>query len=167
MTIRTRIAEVFWKRRHRVYPAGLAQSLFDEFVEKAIASPEALHLNAANAARYETKAKLYRIAIILLALVSEEQKNPKFSSVRNNFESKVFPPSIEQEGVQLLTEVKTAMRDFSDLLTERRELSWARAWLQDIGLDEANPAALAMLGLHWMDYYIMVVKTLRELRPSA
>ncbi len=162
---------MFWKRKHKVEATELAQSLLNEFVYK-IAGDAAkdfdLRLDAATTARYEVKTRLYRLAAVLMALIGEERKNPRFLAVRDRIESNVFPSSPD-EGASLLAEVRTAMRDLNDLLApagQQRWMSWARAWLQDIGVEETNPVTLHLFATHWMDYYIMVVDSLREFKPA-
>ncbi len=161
---------MFWKRKHKVAATELAQSLLKEFVRNIVGdAAKNLYLDTATTARYEAKTRLYQLAAVLMALKGEEGRNPRFLPVREHLESNVFPSSPD-EGASLLAEVRTAMQKLNDLLApagQRKEMSWARAWLQGIGVDETNPATLALFATHWMDYYIMVVETLREFNPAA
>lgn len=161
---------MFWKRKHKVEARELAESLFDEYIRKIVVdAAKNFRLDAAMIAPFEAKTKLYQMATVLMALKGEERRNPRFLSVTQHLESKVFPSSFE-EGAAVLAEIRTAMRDLNDLLApsgQRREMSWARAWLQDIGVDETNPVRLALFATHWADYHIMVVKTLREFNSAA
>jgi hypothetical protein len=159
------------KRKHKVEASELAQALVDEHVRKIIVDvAKNLHLNAATRARYETKMKLYQFTAVLMALMVAEQKNPRFHAVRVHFESYFFPPTPKQ-GAQHLAKVKKAMLDLNDLLTpagrQEKPTLWARAWLQDIGIDETNPATLILIEHWWISYYVSVTKTLREFNPSA
>lgn len=152
-------------------PTVLAESLVDEHVRKIVVDvAKDLHLDAATRARYETKMKLYQFTSVLMALMVEEQKNPRFHAVRDHFERNFFPPSPKQ-GAQRLAEVKKAMWDLNDLLSpagrQGKETLWARAWLQDIGIDETNPVTFILIEHHWISYYVSVTKTLREFNPSA
>lgn len=58
-----------------------------------------------------------------------------------------------------LEAVKSAMKDIDELISEKRELFWARNWFSGIGHDEINPTTLVMfvrlVGLN--------TKSLREL----
>ena len=44
-------------------------------------------------------------------------------------------------------------------------MSWARKWLLNVGVDESNPATLALFALNWMDYYILITKSLKDFNP--
>jgi len=161
----------FRKRKHGVEASELAQSLLDEFIRKIVADVKDLQLDAPTRERYEAKTRLYQFAAVLIALIREERTNTRFLAVRDHLERCIFPPSLDQ-GKDLLTEVRAAMRDLGHLLDpgeerRRKEMSWARAWLQEIGVDETNPATLALFAIHWMEYFIMVTKSLREFSPVA
>jgi len=160
---------MFWKRKHKVEATELAQSLLNEFVHKIVVyAPDDLCLDAIMTARYEIKAKLYQLAAVLMALMVEEGKNAGFLPVREHLEADIFPSSPDVAG-SLLAEVKTAMQDLNDLFApgQRKQMSWARAWLNEIGVDETNPATLTLYACHWMDYYTMVVKSLGEFNPKV
>jgi hypothetical protein len=98
----------------------------------------------------------------------EEQSNSRFSAVRKSLEGLVF--TMPQEvGMPFLEDLRTAMQDLNELLSssnERRELSWARAWFQAIGMDETNPVDLALFAVAWMDAYVAVTKGVRDLNPA-
>lgn len=158
---------MFWKRKHKVEATELAQSLLNEFVDKIVGDvAKDLRLDAVTTARYKAKTRLYQLAAVLMAVMGEERRNPRFLAVREHLERNVFPSSPD-EGARPLEEVRTAMLDLNNLITppgQQREMSWARAWLQDIGLEETNPVTLALFATHWLDYYIIVVDALREFK---
>ena len=58
------------------------------------------------------------------------------------------------------------MRRFNSLIEEKKEFSWARAWLNDVGIDETNPATLMIFVLGWMDLYIVVKQAIRTFQPA-
>ena len=42
---------------------------------------------------------------------------------------------------------------------------WARNWLSCVGVEENNPATLALFALNWMDYYIAINDALKDFNP--
>src|SRR6266568_5660193 len=107
---------MFWKRKHKVAPAELAEALLNEFIRGETGDPmKNLTLDAPAASRFHEKAYLYKLGAVLLSLAREEQKDSRFSAVRAEFERRVFPPTPEQ-GAALLAEIKNAMQDLSALL---------------------------------------------------
>ena len=156
---------MFWKRKRRIESKELARSLEEEFV---VATParvaKGLDITDENRARFEAKARLYSEAVILLILASEERKSASFAAVREHFERLVFPPT-KEEGQAILEDIKAAMRSFSSLIEEKKEMSWSHAWLHESGVSQTNPASLALFASFWMDFHIVVTKALREFQP--
>jgi hypothetical protein len=110
------------------------------------------------------KCIIYRIAIVLMVLISEEKGRGKLLDLRIAFEKMIFgEPS--QESSRLLKEVQLAMKDLSDLLfaDSPKQMTWAKNWLHSIGIEEHNPVDLAMVAYKWMELYIVCVKTIREI----
>ena len=157
---------MFWKRKRRVESEELARSLEKEFVATTPAcAAKGLEITQENRARFEEKARLYSEAVILLILASAEQKSAGFAAVREHFERLVFPPT-KEDGQAVLADIKTAMRGFRSLIEQKKEISWAHAWLQEAGVIETNPATLALFASYWMDLYAIVTKALREFQPA-
>jgi hypothetical protein len=70
----------------------------------------------------------------------------------------------------MLDEVRCAMRDLAELITpdgKPRHLSWASKWLNTVGIDESNPAALHLFALHWTEHFITVNKSIKLFDPIA
>src|SRR2546426_4393846 len=107
---------MFWKRKHKVAPADLADALLNEFV-RSVTFDAAKHLglDAPAVARFEEKASLCKIASVLMALANEEQNNPGFLAVRTELERRIFSATPEQD-TGLLAEIKDAMRDLGALI---------------------------------------------------
>ena len=158
-----------FKRKPKVDPNEIAQSLVTEFVDNTIFDDRPqLRFNGDVEPHYRAKSRLYRIAIVLMALMSQEQKNAKFSTVRISFERLVFPPT-QAKGFRLLQSVRSAMQNLSELLWPTdtpREMSWAMAWLGDVGITEIDPVDLMLFSTRWMDSYVMITNVLEEMRPS-
>src|SRR5947209_2600724 len=105
-----------FKRKHKVNPTELARVLLNEFVNNTtLEAKPRLRMEVDKESYYRAKSRLYRIALVLLALMSEEQKNPQFSKVKESLEVLVFPES-QEEGMLFLEEIKSAMRHLSELL---------------------------------------------------
>jgi hypothetical protein len=63
-----RSVRTVWKRKHKVEPTELAQVLVDSFVRKIVDAglgKDILHFDAATTVRYETKTRLYQLAVVL------------------------------------------------------------------------------------------------------
>jgi hypothetical protein len=157
-----------FNRKRKVDPNELAQSLVTEFVDDTTFDDRPqLELTADIEPHYRAKSRLYRIAIVLMALMSHEQRNPKFSTVRLSFEALVFPQT-QAKGYRLLQSVRSAMQNLSELLwptDNPKELSWAVAWLQDVGITDVNPVDIVLFSKRWMDSYVMIANVLDEVRP--
>jgi hypothetical protein len=113
------------------------------------------------------KLLLYQYASVLIAVLGAEHRDKTFLPVRVHLERHFFPPSFAQ-GADLLDEVRSAMRDLGVLIqpeVPRRELSWARRWLSSVGIQEDNPATLAMFAHRWPAHFATVVEALRHFRP--
>jgi hypothetical protein len=61
------------------------------------------------------------------------------------------------------------MQNLSELFfpaEKPREMLWAKAWLDDIGVNEINPIDLSLFAMRWMDSYVMIIKVLGDVKPS-
>jgi hypothetical protein len=159
---------MFWSQKRSIASADLAEALLEEFIYRTtFDASTSLRLDAPSVARFADKAHLYKLASVLIALGREEQTNSRFAAVRAEFERRVFPPT-QEEGAGLLVAIKFAMKDLSTLLFLRdnpKEMSWARHWLLDIGVDETNPSRLFLFAIYWMDFHIMTSKALQSFKP--
>jgi len=151
-------------------PTGIAESLFKEFIQtKHCRLPECVPEEPAVVA----KIRLYQFASLMLAILNEEQTKPSYALVRGHLERLFgFSLSPDEKGVKLLTDVRYAMSDLSDLLIlisreNPAPFTWSLRWLASIGVDENNPAKLVLFSLNWIEYYKAVVDSLREITPVA
>ena len=153
------------QRKHKVNATELAQVLLNDFVNNTTldAKPN-LTMEADKESYYRAKSRIYRVALVLIALISEEQQDPQFSKVKESLEVLVFPEA-QEEGILFLEEIKSAMRHLSELLfpaEQPREMSWALNWLHGIDIEETNPVTLSLFAMRWMDSYVMIKETLGE-----
>jgi hypothetical protein len=162
-----------------IKPELLAETLFTELLQRQHCDiPAHVHVEPESIPAIESKIRLYQFSSVLLAVIATAQTKPEFLPVQDHLERLFFPPTAQQ-GAGLLMDVRGAMKDLSELLdlTEEngpnlssktgRSMSWARNWLASAGIDEHNPAILALFALNWMHYYIMVTKSLSEFSPVA
>ena len=108
-----------------------------------------------------------QLAMLIMALANKEQSDVSFCPVRLHLEGLVFP-SAQSEGEKLLADMKKAMQDMSAITTgsaKGHERSWARTWLSEMGIQEYDPTVLALFGLHWLNYYIMLSDIIDDFRP--
>ena len=152
--------------KHRVAPAELADALLSEFVASTpTIAGKKLTLDEITRPRFDKKALICGIASVLLALAREEEGNPRFTAVRAELERRIFPVKPTRSGIVILDDVKRAMNDLSALLFpngQPQEISWARNWLLDIGVDESNPVTLALLAMYWLDFHATASKALQS-----
>jgi hypothetical protein len=72
-----------FKRKAKFDSAEIAQALFNEFVENTTFDDRPkLALTVDIEPRYRAKSRMYRIAVVLMALMSQEQKSPSPMSGR-------------------------------------------------------------------------------------
>ena len=157
----------FGRRKVKAPPDEIADSFLSEFVENDNLAPSIeLDLTPEQQQCYRSKCKIYRLALVLMALMNDEHENPAVLQVRQSIETKVFHLP-DEHSCPLLQHVQSAMTDLQALLgpnDNRRELSWARAWFEAIGVDATNPADLVLFSCSWMDDYVAATKSLREFR---
>lgn len=110
---------------------------------------------------FDGKMTLYKLALVLIVLIAEEEKTPALLSVRDRIERVFFMP---EGGDNLLLQVKAAMQDLNDMIfsVDRHELTWAATWFEEIEIDETDPINLCLFATDWMQQYVMVTKTIRE-----
>lgn len=92
----------------------------------------------------------------------EEKRNKKFLKVREMFDTLVFARfRIEKE--ILLQDLKNSMKELSNLISpsgKEHELTWAKTWLAGAGINETNPATLALFAFNWMGQFSTITKSL-------
>jgi len=153
----------------KIKPQVLAETLFAELIQKKYCSlPAGVQVERTAIPVIETKIRLYQFSSIMLAVLNAAEKTPTFSLVQQYLEQLYFPPTLQQ-GVNILLDVRSAMKDLGNLLTPQEQQSqmlWARNWLLSVDVDERNPATLAVFALSWMDYYITVAESLKDFIPT-
>jgi hypothetical protein len=164
-----------------INPKVLAETLFAELIQrKRCDVPSQVRIASAAVPALEAKIRLYQFTSILLAVMTTARTKPEFIPVQEHLERLFFPPTL-QEGVANLLDVRAAMNDLSELLTSKdkggdpdipaskagKSMLWARNWLLGVGVEENNPATLALFALKWMDYHITVADSLKDFEPVA
>lgn len=160
---------MLWKKKPKIKAAEAAEMLFNELVKKRVVYlPSDFHVAETAISRFENKVELYQFAVVLMALLGEEQSDPKFVPVRECLEVISFPAS-QNERMSFLSDVKTAVMDLDDLLHPNEKekttdpCSWASGWFENIGVNESNPAVLAVFASSWVRHYVAVVNALRDI----
>lgn len=153
-----------------VRAAELAQALLTEYIDNSkvdnVTDFTDSSVDHAAGERYHGKVRLYRLAVVLKILASEERTNNGLALVRDCLERWTFPPS-QSESVIFMTALRAAMEDIAELISpESPKMSWAQNWLSDIGIDGTNPVCLHLLATHWVDQVITLSKIIREFRPG-
>ena len=156
---------IFGHQKAKAFPDEIASVFLSEFVANDNLAPRnGLNLTPEQQQQYISTCKLYRLALVLMTLMNEEQNNPKALLVRESIESKVFGLPDDQSHT-LLSQIQSSMSDLHNLLFPEgnpKELSWARSWFKSIGIDATNPVDLTLFSIGWMDQYIATTKSLRD-----
>ena len=106
---------------------------------------------------------LYKIAIIIIALLNNEQEDTGFSQVRLEFEKAVFTDGNIQK-LYFYNDVKSAMdklgelidpknKDLNNLCDQNKRIPWTMACLRDVGVLGDNQAIqhsrFSVIGMGW------------------
>lgn len=140
----------------------IAKAIVREYVlAKTDHLPDGMVVDRSIKPNLAAKMALYKVAIVLMVLLAEEENNPDLLSVRVAIEA-IFHLD-QPEGQDRLRAVKVAMEKLNSLILsqDRREFTWSRSWLEELGVEETNPARLALFAMHWFDHYVMVTKIIR------
>ncbi len=157
-------------KRNKILPSELAQVLFDVFIEDSKFDQIAdLSLDEAQAERFHSKMRFYRIALTLKILSIEEKTDAGFYAVRLSLEARTLPLT-QSASVPYVTALRVAMEDLANLISSKnagQSILWAQNWFNDIGINESNPIICFLLSLKWMDAFPVVTKMLREWQPTS
>lgn len=107
---------------------------------------------------------IYKSAIIILALLSEESRDKRYSQLRSEFERLLY----QNQEPNVLTEIRSAMYDLKLLLfsDSKNELSWSKNWFKQIEIEEFNPAQLTLFSIIITNNYALIINLLRkEFKP--
>ena len=128
---------------------------------------------------FQIKMLVYKYMAVLIALENEENATPKCTKVRVIFEhssherfskaQEVFKVRLSFKGDTLdyNVDLQRAKAALSDLLFDKKEgqvkgPSWAMRWFNEIKIDETNPVTLTLFAVWFMDFYITIIKTIRQ-----
>ena len=104
-----------------------------------------------------------------MLLLSQAREEQVYEHILRSYERLIFPSTPSPAGMEKLEQLKDAMRQLSELVEpdrERKELSWSMRWLTAIGHRGTNPATLTLFAVYWMNSYIAVAKSLKDIRPN-
>ncbi len=160
----------FW-RSSRQPAEAIAEHLFRTLIEEAEDDPERFRVRVPTMIRpqFRAKARLYREATVLMLLLARARKERPYQGVLKSFEQMILPGTQTENATGKREALKAAVLDMNELMSaeaKRVAPSWSRAWLQDIGHAETNPATLAQFAMLWVDYSKSIGKALRKLRPA-
>jgi len=162
---------IFRKKQQPFDSVGHAQVLMSHFVEKPddyYLRPFVVAIPSEMKFWYHSKTHLYRLAVVLTALLAKEQEHPIILEIRKSFEKLVFNLP-QEDGMAFFEKVMEAGRSFNDLLIYLRDqnhgmiVSWARSWLQDVGVNEENIIVSSAFAKSWTGSYIVVLETIRDI----
>ena len=150
--------------------SDLAGLLLEEMISTQRIDPRHLKIDDDARARFEEKAWLYQAAGVLMAITSLEDKRKEYSTVKVEVESLIFQPRPTPNALHLVASLRAAMKNLYDLLfpvNPRAYMSWSRAWLLDINIDESNPANLALFAMQCTSFYTTVTECLGQFKVEA
>ncbi len=114
----------------------IARSLFQHWVQKDQAPPFPIgQLPKSIRIPYQSKWRLYREAIVLLALLSKERSDPRQTELVREYERLIYPTSRQALGATVkLVAMKSAMNDLAELYEgEHSEGAWGKQWFEQLG----------------------------------
>lgn len=157
----------WFRRRNQLSGQQMARILHEILVLEPYPPLDAHHFNVPEAAmeRYLERVLLYREALVLLLLVERGPTSPAHPTLVK-YEQILFGGLRLGPAADRAMSVKRAMNDLADLLIrpgERRELSWGRRWIAEIGYDETDPATLVLFYVTWAKVFIQARESLEEL----
>jgi len=170
-------------KRQKDKPEIIAKTFYNEFVINTDLDEKGLNISESHKVPFQAKMLAYKFAIVLMALISEERNNSKYSKVRECCEKIIDEKSqglqerfknITQETfkqeivVNFHVDIKRAMVSLNNLLfsEDKKELSWAKKWFEEINIEEYNPVTLTLFSHKIMGYYTTIVKSLGEFEPT-
>ena len=164
-----------WFTRHRKSESvhdTIAAELFELYVEKQAqgTDPKTYGIPRTIRPDFRAKLQLYREALVLLALSLEAQDDPRFEDALKSYEKFILPGTPTPEGLEKLERLKAAMRDLGSLISggdKKRQLSWAKDWLNSIGHEEWNPVTLILFASNWMLDYTGIAGTLKDIARTV
>lgn len=150
-----------FNRKLKIKSEELARVFGSEF----IINPEAIPLPSEIIIRDETNLLIYRIALILLALKTEEVARPQFISVTKHLENLIFKNVSAK--ADLRDAVALAVERLRDLIFDEqgKELSWAISWLSEVGVTKSNPVDIVLTARAWMSAYLRLKKAFEKFDP--
>lgn len=119
---------------------------------------------------------LYRLALVLIALAAMEAKDGKFKKVYDHvmfwMESYIHSEACNTPRADVLSALAAMMERLSNLIHDRYaknasegNMTWARAWLEEAGMDWAkdcaNPVDLVSISAYWINSYIFLINVMR------
>jgi len=157
----------FGPKKTRASAIDVADAFLSEIVADDESAPRTeIELSFEEKRKYLSRCKIYRLAMVLVALLNEEKSTPETRNVRREIEARILTLPEEQADA-LQQQVREAMADLKALLSpegKSREMSCARSWFQRIGVDAANPVELTLFAVSWFHRYEAVVQSIRDFK---
>lgn len=163
-------------KRKKKSAAGIAALLFKSFVEDDEYSirPESYSVPPELASKFRDESRLYREAIVLLALSTQAGKEKAYEKVLHHYERLILPHRFSEEALRRLDDMNTAMADLNRLLQpgdretySGRKIMWAMEWLKRIGYEQSDAIVLWRFSHWWTSTYVTVCKIVNEgFRPG-
>jgi hypothetical protein len=161
---------MFQFHKKKIKSNVLADVLLTEFImNKDQNSHFKLDTNWELSPSFEDKVVLHKAALVLLVILTLEDKNSNFKNVREHLEKLVFSVN-NVEGMPFFLEVKNAMDNLSELFklrnNSRQWMTWAMSWLNKTGINETNPIRSFQFASMWIDNYVTISDYLKEYNPQ-
>lgn len=152
----------FWKKKQNDN-ADIAKVIMKEFVNRTDLDTD-YRKEYGDKKTFIRKCICYRIAIVLIVLISEEKNNEKLLILRERFEELVFGKQTHQS-MELLKDIQKAMTKLKELLfAQSPPMEWGINWLTSIGIEESNPLNVFSITTKWMDFYIACAQTIKKIQ---
>jgi hypothetical protein len=160
----------FESKQEAAFTARLAQELLDDYINGPIYPFKFLSMLSGPAAeRYKAKTRLYRLALVLKILHTEEKTDARLGNAVVRLEKSTYPRTSDQSAAFVLA-LNAATNSVNDLFLRVRERSprndttptWARNWLAEIAVEERNVIDAAQFALYWMKEVNLVSDIIHE-----
>jgi len=149
----------------------VARVLFEEWVQKDPAPGiiSQAELSESLWLRFQSKWRLYREAIVLMVLLSREQKDSRYSELVREYERLIYPENPTPEGLAKLSAVKAAMQDIAELIDhgKGKELTWSAKWFTEFPEELFDPVTCYLFSMSCLQTWTAVAKSLEALAADG
>ena len=149
-------------------PSEAADLVFECFVDAPSDLTTFVEICEMSERAFLDKERLYRISVVMLCILVCEREDSRFADLRKRYEEIVYGIAYKSSGEEFLRSSANAIEDFQILLaSSSTNVSWAREWFAEIGVDITNVVRMGIFVMIWLDLFYYTTKALREIRDTS